>query len=312
MFFHKSEFLIFFLIVFPVYFFLRRHNTGMNVWLLAASYVFYGWWNPWYLVLIAATTTLDWYIGLRLGVPGCRRKFWLFLTLLSNLGMLAFFKYADFVTENLNVLLLKAGAATSVRNPARMLMESLHMEYVLPVGISFFTFQSMSYTIDVYRGQIPVERSLLRFATFVSLFPQLVAGPIERASNLLPQLQSPPPITGQDLAEGASQFLVGLFKKIAMADFLAKYVDRVYNSPAEHNAPALLLATFAFAWQIYFDFSGYTGSGSCVTSTTRTSRRAWETSGTGGTSACRPGSRITSISRWEATAERRSRPTATW
>jgi D-alanyl-lipoteichoic acid acyltransferase DltB (MBOAT superfamily) len=258
MFFHKSEFLVFFLIVFPIYFLLRRYNTGMNLWLLAASYVFYGWWNPWYLVLIAATTTLDWFIGLRLAAPGASRKFWLCLTLVSNIGMLAFFKYADFLTENLNAILVGAGMGHPVQNPARLLMESLHMDYVLPVGISFFTFQSMSYTIDVYRGNIPVERSLLRFATFVSLFPQLVAGPIERASNLLPQLQGPPPISMRDVTDGMSQFLVGLFKKIALADFLAKYVDRVYTSPGEYDAPALLLATFAFAWQIYFDFSGYT------------------------------------------------------
>jgi alginate O-acetyltransferase complex protein AlgI len=257
MFFHKSEFLVFFLIVFPVYLLIRRYNTGMNLWLLAASYVFYGWWNPWYLILIAATTTLDWYIGIRLAEPGSHKKMWLCLTLLSNLGMLAFFKYQDFFTENWNWVLAQFGAAP-MRNPARLLMESLHMEYVLPVGISFFTFQSMSYTIDVYRGQIPVERSLLRFATFVSLFPQLVAGPIERASNLLPQLQGPPPVSLRDVTDGASQFLVGLFKKIALADFLSKYVDRVYNNPGDHNAPALLMATFAFAWQIYFDFSGYT------------------------------------------------------
>jgi len=258
MFFHKPEFLLFFLIVFPFYLLLRRSNGAMNFWLLGASYFFYGWWNPWYLVLIAVTTTLDWFIGLRLAEPGSRKKLWIFLTLLSNLGMLAFFKYADFFTENLNTLLLKAGIASVSRNPARLLMEGLHIDYVLPVGISFFTFQSMSYTIDVYRGKIPVERSLLRFATFVSLFPQLVAGPIERASNLLPQLQGPPAISMEDVTSGLSQFLVGLFKKVAMADFLSKYVDRVYNSPGDHNAPALLMATFAFAWQIYFDFSGYT------------------------------------------------------
>src|SRR5688572_18759947 len=258
MFFHKSEFLVFFLIVFPVYLFLRRHNTGMNLWLLAASYVFYGWWNPWYLVLIAATTTLDWYIGLRLGREGARKKFWLFLTLASNLGMLAFFKYADFFTENVNLILAKVGVGSSLQNPARLLMESLHMEYLLPVGISFFTFQSMSYTIDVYRGQIPVERSLVRFAAFVSLFPQLVAGPIERASNLLPQLRKSPTITKEDLTDGLSHFLVGLFKKIALADYLAPFVDAVYNDPGKASGSALAAATIAFAWQIYFDFSGYT------------------------------------------------------
>jgi len=253
MLFHTWDFLVFFLIVFPVYFFLRRYNGPMNLWLLAASYVFYGWWNPYYLILIAATTTLDWWIGLRMGREGARRKFWLVLTVLSNVGCLAFFKYAGFVTNNLNALL-----GTSFANPAKDLMTGLGMAYLLPVGISFFTFQSMSYTIDVYRGKIPVERSLLRFATFVSLFPQLVAGPIERASNLLPQLHKAPRITRRHLTDGGSQFLVGLFKKVALADYLALYVDKVYADPGSFQSGALVLATVAFAWQIYFDFSGYT------------------------------------------------------
>src|SRR5688572_8266055 len=128
MLFHTWDFAVFFLIVYPLFLVARRSNGAMNSWLLAASYVFYGWWNPWYLVLIAATTTLDWYIGLRLGSPGSRKKFWLCLTLVSNLGLLAFFKYADFVTENLNLLLVKAGLGVAVQNPARLLMESLHME----------------------------------------------------------------------------------------------------------------------------------------------------------------------------------------
>jgi D-alanyl-lipoteichoic acid acyltransferase DltB (MBOAT superfamily) len=116
----------------------------------------------------------------------------------------------------------------------------------------------MSYTIDAYRGNIQTERSFVRFLTFVSFFPQLVAGPIERASNLLPQLQGTPQPTVRDFTEGLSLFLVGFFKKVAMADYLALYVDRIYDQPGQHHAPALLLATFAFAWQIYFDFSGYT------------------------------------------------------
>jgi D-alanyl-lipoteichoic acid acyltransferase DltB (MBOAT superfamily) len=126
------------------------------------------------------------------------------------------------------------------------------------VGISFFTFQSMSYTIDYYRGRVPRESSFIRYATFVSLFPQLVAGPIERASNLLRQLREDRRITREDLTDGASLFVIGLFKKVALADYLALYVNKVYASPGEHQAAALALATFAFAWQIYFDFSGYT------------------------------------------------------
>jgi alginate O-acetyltransferase complex protein AlgI len=129
---------------------------------------------------------------------------------------------------------------------------------ILPIGISFHTFQSMSYTIDAYKGTIQSERSFVRFLTFVSFFPQLVAGPIERAGNLLPQLQGTPSISREDICDGLSLFLVGFFKKVALADYLAKYVDPVYGNPSHFQAPALALATLAFGWQIYFDFSGYT------------------------------------------------------
>src|SRR5439155_17663271 len=127
----------------------------------------------------------------------------------------------------------------------------LFTHVILPIGISFHTFQSMSYTIDAYFGTIQTERSFVRFLTFVSFFPQLVAGPIERAHNLLPQLQRTPTITRQDLADGLSLFLVGFFKKVALADYLAQYVDPVYGNPGLFQAPALVLATLAFAWQIY-------------------------------------------------------------
>ncbi|HDP34574.1 MAG TPA: MBOAT family protein [Candidatus Hydrogenedentes bacterium] len=129
---------------------------------------------------------------------------------------------------------------------------------LLPIGISFFVFQSMSYTIDFYRGNMEAEPSFLRYAAFVALFPQLVAGPIERARNLLPQLRHSSSVTSSDIFTGMSFFLTGLFKKVALADYLAVYVDEIYAVPELYDAPALLLATFAFAWQIYFDFSGYT------------------------------------------------------
>ncbi len=129
---------------------------------------------------------------------------------------------------------------------------------MFPVGISFFTFQAVSYTIDSYRGKIEGERNFIRFAVFVSLFPRILAGPIERAGNMLPQFAEKPKISGENITDGLSLFAVGLFKKVALADYLAMYVDPVYADPASHQAPVLLLATFAFAWQIYFDFSGYT------------------------------------------------------
>jgi alginate O-acetyltransferase complex protein AlgI len=170
------------------------------------------------------------------------------LSLVNNLGLLGFFKYGQFVTDNLNALLEWLQMPYEVPSPG----------VLLPVGISFYVFQSMSYTIDYYRGNVDEEPSFIRYATFVSLFPQLVAGPIERARNLLPQLYGTPRIRAHDVADGLSLFVVGLFKKVALADFLALYVDPIYTSPGHYQAPALLAATFAFGWQIYFDFSGYT------------------------------------------------------
>jgi len=133
-----------------------------------------------------------------------------------------------------------------------------NLPYVLPVGISFFTFQSLSYTIDFYRGQAQRERNFLRFATFVCFFPQLMAGPIERARHLLPQFQEFPAFRLKNLTDGLSLFLVGLFKKLALANYLSMWVDPIYDNPKAYDAPALMLATFAFGWQIFFDFSGYT------------------------------------------------------
>jgi D-alanyl-lipoteichoic acid acyltransferase DltB (MBOAT superfamily) len=196
------------------------------------------------------------------------RTLWLVISLVSNFGFLGYFKYSGFITENVNVLLRQWGLAFTLPDPAVYPNTMLGLfdvpdnwyfkHVILPIGISFHTFQSMSYTIDAYRGTIQIERSFIRFLTFVSFFPQLVAGPIERAGNLLPQLQSPPPISGKNIADGLSLFLVGFFKKVALADYLAKYVDVVYGNPSQFQSAELVLATIAFGWQIYFDFSGYT------------------------------------------------------
>jgi alginate O-acetyltransferase complex protein AlgI len=246
MLFHTWPFLVFFVIVFAVYLALRRTRYWLH-WLLAASYFFYGWWNPLYLVLIFYSTLLDYFAVARMD-RSRRRMLWLMVSIVNNLLLLGFFKYAGFVTENVNALLALTGGAWRLQAP----------DVLLPVGISFYTFQSMSYTIDFYRGEIKRERSFIRFAAFVSLFPQLVAGPIERAKELLPQLYQFPKITPRDVTDGMSLFLVGLFKKVALADYLAAYVDPIYATPDRFGASSLLLATFAFAWQIYFDFSGYT------------------------------------------------------
>jgi len=246
MLFHSWVFILFFFIFYPV--FLLTKNTRLkDPWLLLFSYVFYGWWNPLYLALIAWSTTVD-YSMVVLMAWGGKRRLWLFLSVANNLCMLGFFKYGAFVADNLNALFSSVGLSYSLPHP----------DVLLPVGISFYVFQSLSYTIDFYRGKVDEEKSFVRYATFVSLFPQLVAGPVERAGNLLPQLRRKVSISWHDVSDGLSLFLVGFFKKVALADYLALYVDRAYDVPEQFSGTALLFATFAFGWQIYFDFSGYT------------------------------------------------------
>jgi len=271
MLFHTWIFLAFFLVFYPV-FLLVKGTRFKAPWMLLASYVFYGWWSPVYLVLIVWATTVD-YFAVVVMAKTRWRKCSLAASIVNNLLLLGFFKYGRFVVSNLNALFAWLGLPFGISQPnvrflsdgINALFGSLGLSYtvdpigfVMVVGISFYVFQSMSYTIDYYRGRVERETSWIRYATFVSLFPQLVAGPIERASHLLPQLRANPRITPTDLADGASLFVVGLFKKIALADYLAMYVEPVYNAPGSYEAPALLLATFAFTWQIYFDFSGYT------------------------------------------------------
>jgi D-alanyl-lipoteichoic acid acyltransferase DltB (MBOAT superfamily) len=266
MLFHTWVFLVFCLIVFPVYLLVRKHNRLMNIWFLIASYTFYGWWNPWYLLLLFGTSAIDYWMVLLMERKQSTRKLWLIISLVSNFGFLGYFKYSGFITENINWI-FGANLPDPAAYPNYMLAffgapdDWLFSKVVLPIGISFHTFQSMSYTIDAYFGSIQTERSFIRFLTFVSFFPQLVAGPIERAGNLLPQLQGTPTITRDCIADGLSLFLVGFFKKVALADYLARYVDQVYglqSLPATSTGPELIVATVAFGWQIYFDFSGYT------------------------------------------------------
>ncbi len=246
MYFHSLPFLIFFLIVYPTYLAVKETKLRLPV-LLAASYVFYAWLNPLYLVLIAYSTALDYFVVLRMA-KSRRRKSWLAISIANNLGLLGFFKYGAFVTDNINLLLSSLNIPYEVPSPGML----------LPVGLSFYIFQSLSYTIDYYRGNVEKETSLIRYATFVALFPRLLMGPIERAKNLLPQLHKTPKVCTEDITDGLSMFIVGLFKKIALADYLALYVNKVYAAPDQFQSPALILATVLFAWQIYFDFSGYT------------------------------------------------------
>lgn len=252
MLFHTWPFLIFFAIVLTGYWSLRAGRFWLH-WLLAASLFFYGFWSPWYLLLIVYSTLVD-YVCVQMmdrpqaGLKLSRKVTWLWGSLVNNLGLLAYFKYTNFFLDNANWLGRSFGLD----------WELPLQEIVLPVGISFFTFQSMSYSIDFYGGQIEREKSFVRFATFVAFFPQLVAGPVERARELLPQLARPRPFEWSLIADGASLFLTGLFKKVALSNYLAAYADPIFNVPERHSGAHLAMATFAFAWQIYFDFSGYT------------------------------------------------------
>ena len=247
MLFNSLEFAIFLPVVFGVYCLLPRR--AQNRWLLAASYFFYGAWDWRFLSLILVSTIVDYSvaIGLRQSDRPGRRRRLLAVSVLTNLGILGAFKYAGFFVDSLSQLLAQAGL--SIPPPS--------LQVVLPVGISFYTFQTLGYTIDVYRRRIEPERSLLDFALFVAFFPQLVAGPIERASRLLPQIANPRRVDLAGLTDGAWLVLWGLFKKVVIADNLSRLVDAVYAPGASPQAGEVWLATYAFAVQIYCDFSGY-------------------------------------------------------
>jgi D-alanyl-lipoteichoic acid acyltransferase DltB (MBOAT superfamily) len=271
MLFHSWLFLLFFLIVYPTYLLLIRTRFRIP-WLLLISAVFYGWWNPVYLLLLFWTATVDYLCVLGMSRTPQKRP-WLWLSIINDLGLLGFFKYGKFVTDNINAVCGWLKLPFTVPDPdvgflsaaINSLLKSLGLHcavpafnYLLPIGISFYIFQSLTYTIDFYRGRVDREPSFMRYLAFVSLFPPLLSGPIERASNILPQLREASVITRQDVADGLSLFVVGLFKKVALADYLALYVDPIYSTPGQHQATALALATAAFGWQLYFDFSGYT------------------------------------------------------
>jgi len=246
MLFQSLPFLVFFAVVYSVYLLVKGTRLRLP-WLLLSSYVFYAWLDWRYLIPLAYATVVDYFVAGRIEA-GSRKRAWLALSITNNLLVLGYFKYAGFFAVNVNALL------SAIHTPYEIPVPSL----LLPAGLSFFLLQSIGYTIDVYRGTTPREKSFLAYATFVSFFPRLLAGPIERANHLLPQFHGEGRVTLRDFTDGLSIFVVGYFKKVALADYLAIYVAGVYGSPEQHQAPALLLATFLFAWQIYFDFSGYT------------------------------------------------------
>jgi alginate O-acetyltransferase complex protein AlgI len=251
MLFNTFQFAYFFALLFPTYWLLRNRYRCQNVLLLAAGYYFYACWNPKFLALLILSTVMDYACGLavdRIEAPR-QRKLFVGLSMALNLGMLGYFKYYNFFAESLQATLGRAGLSVSLA----------HLNVVLPIGISFYTFQSMSYVIDVYRKDIKPTRNLLEFATFVSFFPHLVAGPIMRPTTLLPQVAAPRRFAIQQFYQGVYLIFWGLTKKVVVADNLARHVvEPLFGQWPTIDGGLALLAIYAFAFQIYCDFSGYT------------------------------------------------------
>lgn len=259
MLFNSILYAIFLPVVFLLYWFIfdyalrnnRQQLKWQNAFILVASYVFYGWWNWKFLILIAFTSFCSWGSGLLIqrsreqSDDGEKKaKFWMTLNIIVNLLILAVFKYYDFfVTELCKLLHLSP--------------DGLLIHVILPVGISFYTFQALSYSIDIYRKKIEPTKDIIAFFAFISFFPQLVAGPIERATNLLPQFLNKREFNYEQAVDGMRQILWGLFKKIAIADTCALYVDQIYSTYGSQSGSSLVLATIFFSFQIYGDFSGY-------------------------------------------------------
>lgn len=235
--------------VFAIYWLLNQRLRSQNLFLLLASYFFYGWWDWRFLLLILFSSLVDYGVGRGLGAESrlLRRRVLLALSLTANLGLLGFFKYFNFFADSFADLLSLVGYEASW----------VTLRIVLPVGISFYTFQTLSYTIDVYRGKLAPTRDLVAFLTYVSFFPQLVAGPIERATALLPQVLSPRRFDEDQAADGLRQILWGLFKKVVVADNCGVVADDIFANYTSYSSASLLLGGFFFAMQIYGDFSGY-------------------------------------------------------
>ena len=250
MIFNSFEFALFLPLVFLLYWWLgKNRKTTQNSLLLVASYVFYGWWDWRFLSLIFASSLLDFYIGQRIEgsqSEGQRKKF-LALSLSVNLGFLAFFKYFNFFAESFADAFTLFGGSFEVDRLA----------IILPVGISFYTFQTLSYSIDIYRKKMTASKDLLSFLSFVSFFPQLVAGPIERANQLLPQFYNKRSFDYNEAVDGLKQMLWGLFKKMVIADNCAMLANDIFNNSSEHSGSTLVLGAVLFTFQIYGDFSGY-------------------------------------------------------
>lgn len=249
MLFNSIEFLIFLPTTFILYWLLRDKIKLQNLFLLIVSYVFYGWWDERFLGLIILSSLVDYAIGLGLhrSKEKFRRKLLLAVSLAVNLGLLGFFKYYNFFVDSF----VDAFSTLGIQ------LNSSTLNIILPVGISFYTFQTLSYTIDIYRKKMTPTKDIVAFFAYVSFFPQLVAGPIERASNLLPQFFKKRTLTPALASDGLRQILWGMFKKVVIADNCAIIVDAVFADYAGQSSNMLMIAAVLFAFQIYCDFSGY-------------------------------------------------------
>lgn len=248
MLFNSFQFLFFFLVVWVLV--LATRGITRKIILLVASYYFYMCWKPAYIVVIWGITLIDYFAGMQIekAKDPRRRRLFLGISLTANIGLLAFFKYFDFLTGSIWHVGHMFGLGS---NPPLLAI-------ILPVGLSFHTFQAMSYTIEVYKGRAPAERNLLEYALYVAFFPQMVAGPIERPGHLLPQFHREPHVSSEQIRSGLAQAMWGLFKKIVLADNVANFVQLIYHSPRQYDGAELSLATLLFSIQIYCDFSGYT------------------------------------------------------
>lgn len=250
MFFNSIDFAVFLPIVFILYWFVVNKNLkAQNFLIVLASYVFYGWWDWRFLSLILFSTVVDYLVGLGLSKEEneTKRKILLWTSIIVNLGFLGFFKYYNFFLDNFVAAFTFFGSS----------IQSNSLNIILPVGISFYTFQTLSYSIDVYRRKLDPTKDLIAFTAFVSFFPQLVAGPIERATNLLPQFYKKRCFDYSKAVDGMRQILWGLFKKMVIADNCAEIANQIFNNSSEYNGSTLLLGAVLFSFQIYCDFSGY-------------------------------------------------------
>ncbi len=249
MLFNSLEYILFLPLVFLLYWCLNKKLRFQNLFLLIASYIFYGFWDWRFLFLIFASTIVDYFVGQRIhNSKKTHRKSWLWLSILFNIGILGFFKYYNFFIDSWIDFISVLGFETT---------STWMLNIILPVGISFYTFQTMSYSFDIYFKRISPTKDFIAFATFVSFFPQLVAGPIERASDLLPQILDKRNFKYNLVVNGLKLILWGFFKKLVVADSLAPIVDDIFTNYSQYSSGTLLMGVIFFSFQIYGDFSGY-------------------------------------------------------